>query len=639
MRFFRLIKPIWAHEKKANGEPNPNFKQVIKGPNTFEGVDFTPEYLKQKNKEGYDIYFFPNHPGTDVYAEGTKHLNGRQISNFNFLFVDMDLKDGIYKTREEFYQVLRDFEKPPTFVISSGHGIHAYWKVTDLNRDAYLYNQLSFLEHFKTDPSVWTALQLMRYPGYLNKKDFDKPVKCELIREASSNNSYLLEDFSDIVPSATNEQCVKAELHMARLDGKLDLSFSRQEVDVDELPDKFLDLCLKESRIANLFDDPEAGGNRSEADMTLCHLLYSRKFTVSEAFSVICNTQKALSKGLHRKSYAALTVAKTFERRKINNFQTVGEFLATKEGEVKEPKVNGPFYLDGGILGEPWRRKEILGLISGSGIGKTAFSLNIIVETILNNQDSDDVYVFISLEMTKAQIIERWISMVGVDSPMANRLYVIDTLGSDNVQKMIGLQEIYSVCSEIKQHTGKHIGMLIIDHMHILSTHIDLRVKPTFGIEAEGGTGYGNIRNLSLNQLATQLNSLVQVLDTFLIILSQTTKEKGVGDIPIFKDGCYGVSNFDWICARIITLWQPLLRVQSRTELRILAFHYAKIREIRNADKLKVYEPKLLTYDIIRGKLQRTTPEEYQEFKVLAEEADIERAKVLTKKGIEYSVI
>ena len=176
--------------------------------------------------------------------------------------------------------------------------------------------------------------------------------------------------------------------------------------------------------------------------------------------------------------------------------------------------------MDSAVLGKPWRKQELLGIIAGSGVGKTAFALNIIKDIIMNNPDNDDVYAFFTIEMPEEQIIERWVKLVGKDSPLASRLFVIGDQDENGMPRPIGLQEIYAACKDIKKDTGRKVGSIIIDHFHIISSHINVNVKPNFGIGNEQGTGYGDIQNLSTNQLATQLKSLVKTLDTFAIVLS-----------------------------------------------------------------------------------------------------------------------
>lgn len=638
MQFYRLVKPKWAQPTLANNEPNPDFVEQIDGPNVLEGCGFTPEFLSEQNARGYNVYFFPNHPSRDVYSQDqVKWLNGRNIDVFNFVFVDMDLKDGKYADKAAFLVKLHEFPLRPTLVVDSGNGIHAYWRVTDLDRSSYVITQLALIKHFDTDDSIWTVLQLMRVPGYFNTKRHNDYVEAKILTEESSGSEYAIKDFPPELYVLDEKTVNKAKNHVNRLEGKVEIDLG-SEVNVDEIPDVFMDLMLDNSEVARLFRDPKSHGDRSGADMKLANLLFTRGFDVREALAVLSNTQKALEKGPHRMEYAALTVSKVYSDRPKNKFKTVSEYLRDERNSVVEPQIFGPHYVDYEVLGEPWRRKELLGIIAGPGVGKTAFALNMLRDIIQNNPHNDDVYVFFSLEMSKGQIIKRWLKLVGEGSPLADRLYVIDSQDENNMPRSIGLQEMYEYCTEIMQVTGKHIGAFVVDHFHIISSHIDVRKKPNFGIKHEQGTGWGDVQNLSFNGLATQLKSLVKTLDSFGIILTQTTKEKGGGDLPIGKDGAYGVSQYEWIVDRILTIWQPLMRVQNLCKTHFLAFQYAKMREKHPADKLKEYDPKLLTYDLGSGNLKVTTQDEYGEFVDLLPKANEAREAMMKKKPSAYSI-
>jgi GTPase SAR1 family protein len=276
-------------------------------------------------------------------------------------------------------------------------------------------------------------------------------------------------------------------------------------------------------------------------------------------------------------------------------------------------------------------------LVNGQGgVGKTSIALNVVKDIIQNNPENDDVFIFFSLEMTKGQIIRRWTKLVGDDSPLTNRLYVVDRQGDDGLPNDMGLQEIYAYCAELKQVTGKEIASVIIDHFHIIDKHIDVNKQPNFGIKSQNTKG--GVQALTDNDLASQLKTLTVSLKTFMILLTQTTKDKGAGDTPLGKDACYGVSQFEWIVDRIVTAWQPLMRVQDLTESRYLAFQYAKIREKRSGDKIKELVPKLLTFDLNSGGLRVTNQEEYQEFTSLLPRA-VEARQLMNKKEADsYSI-
>lgn len=629
-----MIKPDWSKPNLANDEKNPKFIQSINGPDIIEGCNFSEDFISQKNQEGYNIYFFPNHPSKDVYADGIKFLSGKVIDVFDFVFVDMDLKDEVYSTKEEFLDKLSTFPLRPTMVVNSGNGVHAYWRVSDLTRDSYVFTQLALINFFKTDESVFTVLQLMRLPGYMNTKRHGDYTPAKIIPEFSSDLTYTLNDFPNQIFDLPKEICTRAENHLNKLDGKLKINLP-EFVNLEELPDKFIDFILDPKNVAsyNLFHSPKAThGDRSGADMKLANILCRSGFNKKEALAVLSNSEKALSKGPHRFSYAQNTIDKVYIEKLNAKFRTVGQMLRTQDNDknLGDP-IRSTWYFDTYVLGNPWRKKEVNGLIAGPGIGKTTVALKWVKDSIENNPHNDDVYIFISLEMPEPEIIKRWIKLVGKDSPLADRLYVIGNEDEKGDPRNIGLQEVHEYCSEIKKLSGKQIGILIIDHIGILSKHIDTRKKYTFGIDSEMDSGYGPIRRLSLNTLATHMKTLAKMLNVLVVPLTQTTKEKGQGDLPIDKDGAYGISQYENIMDRIITIWQPLMRVKTKT--RFLAYQYAKIRDKHENDKIQDHEQKLLTFDITTGDLRPTTTEEYQEFLSMLPQAAQIREDLYKKKG------
>lgn len=643
MSFYRLIKPDWAKPLLDNGKSNPRFVTEIKDPkNTHEGAGFTPEFIKQKNDEGYNCYFFPNHPSTDVYAQGVVSLAGKHIDVFNFVFVDMDLKDKIYASKEEFLQKLSEFSLTPTMVVNSGNGVHAYWSIQGLTRDEYVFSQLALLKHFNTDESVFTVLQLMRLPGTNNTKRQGDYVSAEIVESHSSGATYTLDQFPpELFQALTEKELQRGQKHLDRLDGKL-ITHAPEFVNLDEIPEIFFEFINEPlNKLAfDLWMTPkESYGDRSGADMKLANMLFKANFNKKEALAVISNTQKALSHA-NRKHYAELTIDKVYTEKLNNKFMTVGQRNRTiNEEDNLGALVKSTSYFDSSVLGNPWRKREMTGLIAGPGVGKTTVTLKWFKDSIENNPDTDDIYVFFSLEMSVGEIVSRWNKLVGKDSPLADRLYVIGNETDTFEPRNIGLQEILEDCNELKKLTGKNIGMVGIDHVGILSRHIDTRKRYTFGIDSEMNSGYGNIKTLSLNRLCSQLKVLVKMLDTHLVILTQTTKEKGVGDLPIGKDGAYGISDYENIMDRIITIWQPLQKVQHLSKTRFLAWQYAKIRNKSENDKIQTDEPKLLTFDLASGDLRSTTQEEYTTFtNLFPMTIEIREAQTKKKGGVGYSI-
>lgn len=643
MSFYRLLKPDWAKPLLDNGQKNPKFVAEIKdSKNTHEGANFSPEFIKQKNEEGYNCYFFPNHPSKDVYAEGVISLAGKHIDVFNYLFVDMDLKDKIYETKEDFIKKLSEFPVKPTMVVNSGNGVHAYWSIQGLTRDEYVFGQLALLKYFKTDESVFTVLQLMRLPGTLNTKRHGDYVPATVVDDVSSNLTYTLAHFpQDIFQGLTQIELTRGRKHLDRLDGKLTIN-APEFVNLDEVPDIFFDFINdpnnKES--FGLWMDPKGTyGDRSGADMKLANILYKNNFNKKEALAVISNTQKALTHA-NRKHYAEITVDKVYTEKLNSKFLTVGQRNRTIDpAKNLGDLIKASWWVDTFVLGNPWRKKELVGLIAGPGVGKTSVTLKWVKDSIENNPENDDVYIMFSLEMAVGEIQTRWNRLVGITSPLADRLYVIGNETETGEPRNIGMQEILEDCLEIKKLTGKKIGMLAIDHIGLISKHIDTRKKYTFGIDSEQNAGYGNIRTLGMNSIAKQMKPLCKQLDTLIVLLTQTTKEKGVGDLPIGKDGAFGISDYENIMDRIITVWQPLRLVQSQCKHRFLAWQYVKIRDKHIQDKIQTDEAKVMTFDLATGDIQPTTQDEYAEFTRLYP-ITIEMREAMTKKkgGVGYSI-
>jgi len=633
MTFYRCIKPNWA-KPMLKDEPNPEFVQEIDGNDIIEGC-FDKETVQILNSLGYNIYWMPNHPSTDIYAQGKWYANGNDIDVFNYIFIDIDLKDKVYASKEEVYAKLSEFSLKPSMVVDSGHGVHAYWRILDLDRESYVLLQLNLIHYFKSDPSVWTVLQLMRVPNYVNTKHYDSQIMSTRIEDVeNTDKEYTLNDLPSELFTVSEIDNKKAQNHLDKLDGKLQINVS-QDVNLDELPESFIDLMYENQQVSDLFNNPTMyKGDRSSADLKLANILYNKDIKKNDALAVIANTQKALSKGSSRYEYAIGTVDKAYIGRAKNRFMTVAQQIRMGIQDTVGEPVNGPTMFD--CLTKPWAKKQVLGLIAGPSIGKTCVALKILKDMIFNNPTKDDVYVFFSLEMPAEDIVERWIALVGKESDLANRLYVIGNEDELGEPRNIGIQEVFEYTTEIKKQTGKEVGCVAIDHIGIMSRVVDLHKKYTFGAENELQQR-GDKRCLSMENLATQLKPLAKMLNVFLIVLTQTTKGKGTGDVPIAIDGAYGISQFENIADYIITIWQPLLRVQHLLDAYFLSFHYAKVREKRRTDPLRVLQPRLLSFEPNTGELSMATPEEYDTLKDLIPKATEARENSEKKKVCEYN--
>lgn len=282
------------------------------------------------------------------------------------------------------------------------------------------------------------------------------------------------------------------------------------------------------------------------------------------------------------------------EKRKAKlGIQSMGELR--RSGKVKpnyDPSrlVNGPDNVD--CLTRRWSKGDILGIIAGAGVGKTSFVLYCYREILLNNLDNNGVCIFVSLEMSKQEIAEAWYNLVGEDEEgISDRFYIIDNFDENNNAKCMGISDINTELKAYRETLGEDILSFTVDHLHIIENP-----------------------SQDFNGIMKSLKETARELDSFGIVLSQTTKGKGIGDIPVAKDGSFGCSQFEWISSYVITLSQPLKRVQNQCDLPVLAWQYAKIRFKKKTDKLKESMNYCLYYDMETGMLRELDGAEKSKF-------------------------
>lgn len=124
-----------------------------------------------------------NELGDNVYAgvnPRTRHggSTNDDVELFRCLFVDWD---GIGpKTAARAIDGAGLVE--PTVIVSSGHGVHAYWRLEQPIEDAGEWRdyQRALILALGSDPAVKDPARIMRLPGFLNVKA--QPVPCSLLQ-------------------------------------------------------------------------------------------------------------------------------------------------------------------------------------------------------------------------------------------------------------------------------------------------------------------------------------------------------------------------------------------------------------------------------------------------------------------------
>ncbi len=576
MTVYRCILPSWASGKTSD-------KKVVEG-------QFTQEQIQELNGKFYNIYYLPNYPS--IYNPGTS-VEGSQIDVFKYVFVDMDLKDNVYKSKDEFIAKLSEFAFTPTKIIDSGNGIHAYWQLSDLGPLDYLKLQRRLIRYFNTDEAVGQIFQLLRVPGTVNTKVEDSFKLAELLYEVDS--VYTCEDLDKHLLPLTHADEQYCKQHYEKTYKLVDNSV----LDVDDkIPLKFAHLIKSNAEVQGIWSGTL--DDRSKGDYRLGHIMMASGFTRDEAISTLVNSSKALARApIHRISYATNIVDKiwTFEETKSDLMlsSTVKEILDRSGTALKGTRFPCWSYIDATTHG--FRLGQVIGLVAGSGVGKTAVALNMFLGFVQNNPDYD--HFFIPLEQPANEIADRWKSMCEGNEALYDKVHVISNYDDKGGFRHLSLSEIKDYILSFQLKSGRKVGCIVIDHIGAL--------------KKKGQKG----ENQDLMDICHTMKAFAIETNTLLVMQSQAPREKaGIGDLELNKDAAYGTVFFESYCDYLITIWQPLKRCYAETGCpTVTAFKFCKIRHKQTAtDNIQEDVLYRLLYDSNNHKLRELTQDEEKSF-------------------------
>ncbi len=535
----RLIAPKWLADKGAA--------------RALEGL-FTDEQIAERNSEGYNIYHWPNYP---KQYDGSHNVNGADIDTFKYVFVDFDLKSGTYPSKDAFLEKVLLSSIPPSRVIDSGGGIHAYWRVSDLDVKGYLRLTRRLMRLFNTDPAVGTIAQLMRLPGTLNTKvEGGEWPLCEVLLD--DETSYTCEQLDALLPPIMIED----ERHCISHYDKTFNPEASGPID-DTLPPKFGQLLEKNVEAKELWANPS--GDRSKADYRLGHLMYANGFSKSEALSVLVNSAKAMTRApVHRSAYAQGIVDKiwTYEMTEKSSLApTVRDILSRGADEA----LVGRRFACNRLIDDTehgYRLSHVMGIVGGSGVGKTTLTLNAFLWFAENNPDFH--HFFFSLEQPVGELAKRIRTICGTNETLYDKIHIIGNHNPDGTYRNYSLSDIRDFVDTWQKETGIKAGAVVIDHIGVLAKN------------AKNGERDG------LTTVCQQMKAVANQLEVFLIMLSQAPREKaGIGDLELNKDAGYGTVAFESFVDYLVCMWQPLKRAYSQGAPTVMAVKFAKIRHKR----------------------------------------------------------
>lgn len=575
---FRLIAPKWLTDK------HPDKRKVLEG-------TFTSDQIAAFNEEGYNVYFLPNHPKT--HSKGIT-VDGTHIDVFNYVFVDCDLKDEVYPSKDAFLEQIGTIDIAPSRIVDSGNGIHVYWRISDLDAMSYLRFQRRLLRLFKTDEAVGQIFQLMRYPGTTNTKDQTTLKPC--LELYSDDVEYTCEELDKLLPAITvaDEQYCKQHFDKT-------YNLDRENVQItDVMPPKWGKLLRDSQEAKSLWAD--TSDDRSKADYRLGHLMFANGFDRNEAISVLANSAKALSRApIHRVSYASNIVDKiwTFEdtedKDTLDLSSSVRDILQRSGDTLKGTPFRCHPRIDNTEHG--FRLGQVIGLVAGSGVGKTAFALNMFRWFAQENPDFH--HFFIPLEQPANEIADRWRTMCGPDESLHDKVHVISNYDNEGNFRHLSFEEIRAYIEKFQRKTGYKIGSVVIDHIGAL--------------KKKGKDG----ENQDLMDICHSMKAFAVQTNTLLVMQSQSSREKaGIGDLELNKDAAYGTVYFEAYCDYLVSLWQPLKRCHAEPMCpTVTAFKFCKIRHKKQKkDVIQEDVPYFMLFDSENEQMRDMTQDEITSF-------------------------
>lgn len=563
-KIIRAIAPQYLLEEE------PGLPRVQEG-------QFSEEQIHELNVTGYNIYYLPNQPS--IY-DPNKTVSGSMIDSFKYVFVDMDLKDRKHHSKDDFVLALLTIGVPtPTSIIDSGNGVHAYWRVTDLDAMSYLRLSRRLMRLLGTDEAVGQIFQLMRLPNTVNTKSKEDPKVC-VEYYPSSNEQYTCEELDKTLDPITPEDEAYCQQHYNKTYG-----INQESIKIDDkIPLKFAQLIKNSKEAKEIWSGNT--DDRSKGDYRLAHIMFANGFTKEEASSVLINSAKALGRGpQHRISYASNIVDKiwTFEEKPQESddlSSSVEDILARSSTEaLAGTRFPCNPIVDGTNAG--FKLGQVFGLVGGSGIGKTTFALNLFRWFV--EQNPDYTHFFVSLEQPVEEISERWVKMCGNNTRLHSKVQVLGNYDKKGVYRDLSLSEIKAYILAFQEKTGKKVGCVVLDHIGVLK------------MNSKNGETEG------LREVCKSLKSFAIETNTFLVVQSQTSREKaGIGDLELSKDAAFGTAAFESYCDFLVTIWAPLKRIYDQApNMTVTAFKFCKIRKKNvKLDKIQEDIRYLLMFDV-----------------------------------------
>lgn len=247
------------------------------------------------------------------------------------LWCDLDC----YNDKDHGIEALKAFQLPPTLIVDSGGGLHAYWLLnefaTDLiaikARNKALYKALATIE----GDACFDLARVLRVPGTFNVK-YDPPVAAKIVAYEPTN-VYRLEQF----PTCDVEEPTIQVWDHAPLPGGF-------AVNVQSADKKLYMFLTNQSKAAEMFGTDTGELDRSTCDAWCVTRLLSLGYTPEQCFSVMTDSRYTTSlkyRETGRFDYVTVTINNVynhflqspdryFDKSRVNTTKLVQEIVGSQ---------------------------------------------------------------------------------------------------------------------------------------------------------------------------------------------------------------------------------------------------------------------------------------------------------------------
>ena len=306
---FWLLVAIRVDKKHIAAVPfAPNQREDVKGWLEKHGAN------SEDPNHAYNLYFHVN-PAQGMSA---KKAGKSDIKSLEYLHVDLDPRPGedVVSEKKMFLAKLTTAlphgVSKPTFVVDSGAGYHAYWKLEDPMlvdgepskiEEAERYNQ-QLEDEFGGD-HCWNIDRILRLPGTINRPDEKKRAKgrtaylCTLVLH-NEDAEYTLGDFT---PAPIVQSTGGFSEHLSMVDIERTIDFGN---DIDKLDEWKVPLHTKIVIVQGVDpDDPNRWDSRSEPLFYVTNEMTRNNVPDAVILSVLENPAFKISESVLEKGRAA----------------------------------------------------------------------------------------------------------------------------------------------------------------------------------------------------------------------------------------------------------------------------------------------------------------------------------------------